>query len=226
MSGLDVRWRRLQGSALFLYSRLLAGTARVRLEGWQNYVEVHEGGRPLLWSFWHGQLMPFITFGQRYLDPRDFVVITVGDERNDTLGTFARRLGGASVGVDMQGNPFAAGRGVLRVIKAMKSGRQSVLAPDGPDGPAFTPKAGVAFLAQKAQATILPVGAWTRHAYQLQRWDRYLLPLPFARYHVVVGRPLPVQADGDREQLLQQITDRLHEVRERAQALAGVRPWR
>ncbi|HSM55330.1 MAG TPA: hypothetical protein VK879_04175 [Candidatus Sulfomarinibacteraceae bacterium] len=170
--------------------------------------------------------MPFITFGQRYLDASDFVVITVGDERNDTLGTFARRLGGASVGVDMQGNPFAAGRAVLRVIKAMKSGRQSVLAPDGPDGPAFTPKAGVAFLAQKAEATILPVGAWTRQALQMRRWDRYLLPLPFARYHIVVGRPLTAQADGDQQQLLQQIADRLHEVRARAQVLAGVRPWR
>ncbi|MFW5940255.1 MAG: lysophospholipid acyltransferase family protein [Chloroflexota bacterium] len=226
MSELGIRWRHLQGSGLYFYSRVLARTARIHVEGWENYTNTGDDGRPLLWSFWHGQLMPFITFGQRYLDASDFVVITVGDDRNDTLGTFARRLGGVSVGVDMQGNPFAAGRAVLRVIKAMKSGRQSVLAPDGPDGPVFTPKAGVAFLAQKAGASILPVGAWTRHALQMERWDRYLLPLPFARYSIVIGQSLTAQPDGDQHQLLAQISSSLHEVRARAQVLAGVRPWR
>lgn len=226
MSGLGPTWRSIQGNALFLYSRLLTRTARFRIEGWENVRQARETGQPLLWSFWHGQLMAFLSFGARHLDAADFVAIMVGDDRGDTLGAFAQRLGGSTFRVDMAGNPFAAGRAVLRVIQALRSGKQSVIAPDGPDGPAFVPKPGVAFLAIKAEATIVPVGAWTRQAIGLRRWDRYLLPFPFARYHTVIGEPLQATRRSDRDQLLSQITDSLHAVRTRAQILAGIRPWR
>src|SRR5690606_9175473 len=156
MTSWGVRWRHLQGSGLYLYSQVLYRTVRLNVEGWDHYLQAQESGRPLLWSLWHGQVMPFVAFGQHYLNPRDFALVMVGDDRGDALGSFAAHLGGATFRVDMQGNPFAAGRAVLRVIQAMKSGRQSIIAPDGPDGPAFVPKPGVAFLARKARAIILP----------------------------------------------------------------------
>jgi hypothetical protein len=37
--------------------------------------------------------------------------------------------------VDMDGNPMAAGRSVLRIIQEMKRGKHSFIAPDGPGGP-------------------------------------------------------------------------------------------
>lgn len=226
MNGLGTSWRSLQGYGLFIYGRSVSKTARFRIEAWDNLEKAKCKGRPVLWALWHGQLMPFVAFGDRYLDPSQFVAIMVGDERRDTLGTLASRLGGKTISVDMSGHPFAAGRAVLRVIREIQKGSHSVIAPDGPDGPAFVAKPGVAFLAQKANATILPVGAWTKHAIQLRRWDRYLLPLPFANVHVTIGAPFEVEAHEDKEELLRRISNSLHQVRARAQILAGVRPWR
>ena len=226
MSSPGSRWRTLQGYGLFLYGRLLSLTGRFHIEGWDHLQQASRSGRPLLWTLWHGQLMPFISFGARFLDPSEFVAIMVGDERADTLGAFSKQLGGTTVRVNMSGNPFAAGRAVLRVIQAMREGSQSVIAPDGPDGPAFVPKPGVAFLARKAGATILPVGAWTRQAYRIKRWDNYLLPFPFARIHVVLGQPLYAEREDDQERLLTAISAALHKARTRAQILAGARPWR
>jgi len=226
MSDAASSWRAVQGYGLYAYGRLLSITGHFRVEGWEHLESARKTGRPLLWSLWHGQIMPFVSFGDRYLDAREFIAIMVGDQRGDTLGVFSRQLGGTTVRVDMSGNPFAAGRAVLQVIKAMQQGSQSVIAPDGPDGPAFVPKPGVAFLARKARATILPVGLWTRHALHLSRWDRYLLPFPFARYHVVLGRPLEVERNANQDVLLQQISTALHQVRTRAQVLSGIRPWR
>lgn len=225
MKSLAPAWRTLQGHGLYLYGRALSLSGRFHVEGWRHVQDAGKTGRPLLWALWHGQLMPFVSFGARFLDPSRFVAIRVGDERGDTLGVFSRQLGGSTVRVDMSGNPFAAGRAVLRVIQAMESGSQSVIAPDGPDGPPFVPKPGVAFLARKARAAILPVGAWTRHAFHLRRWDRYLLPVPFARTHVVIGAPLLVDRQDDQQLLLNQIAETLHRVRYRAQVLSGVRPW-
>ncbi len=226
MADLPSAWRTLQGNGLFLYARAVSLTARFHIEGWEHVEQARQAGRPLLWSMWHGQLMGFVAFGDRHLDPRQFVAVMVGDERGDTLGMLAKRLGGTTFRVDMAGNPVAAGRAVLRVIQAMQSGKQSIIAPDGPDGPAFVPKAGVAFLARKARANLLPIGAWTRSAIQLKRWDRYLLPLPFSRFHIAIGAPIAVERSDDQERLLLQVQAALHQVRTRAQVLAGVRPWR
>lgn len=219
-------WRRAQGSALFSYSRLVAFSSRYRVEGWQHLQTAAATGRPILWAFWHGQLMPFIAFGDRHLPNEEFVAIRVGDKRGDVLGAYGDRLGSQTYQVDMEGNPFAAGRAVLQVIREMKAGKQSVIAPDGPDGPAYVPKRGVTFLVRKAQAALLPVGIWTRQAYQLDRWDSYLVPFPCARIHVALGQPLLVEAKGDEEELEKRIARELHRVRARAQVLAGVRPWR
>lgn len=170
--------------------------------------------------------MGFIALADRKLDPRQFTAVTVGDERGDTLGMLARRLGGTPHRVDMSGNPVAAGRAVLRVIQAMQAGKQSIIAPDGPDGPAYTAKDGVAYLARKAGANILPLGVFTRSALFLNRWDSYLLPLPFSRFHVVIGPPIGVGRKDDLHDVLQRVSIALHDVRDRAQVLAGIRPWR
>ena len=220
------RWRRLQGDALFTYSRVVAFSSRYRVEGWQHLHAAEASGRPLLWTMWHGQLMPFVAFGDRYLPNEQFVAVRVGDERGDVLGSYAARLGSSTYRVDMDGNPFAAGRAVLRVIREMRKGKQSVIAPDGPDGPAYVPKRGVTFLARKAEAAVLPIGVWTRQAYPLDRWDNYLVPFPFARIHVALGEPLLVSGKADEAELEEQIVHALHRVRARAQVLAGVRPWR
>lgn len=219
-------WRRVQGDFLFAYSRLVAYSSRYRIEGWPHLQAAMDSKRPLLWAMWHGQVMLFVAFGDRYLPNEQFAALRVGDERGDVLGEFAARLGSRTYRVDMGGNPFAAGRAVLQVIREMKAGRQSVIAPDGPDGPAFKPKRGVTYLARKAEAAVLPVGVWSRQAYALNRWDRYLVPFPFARIHVALGQPLLVERDVDESQLEAQIVAALHQARARAQVLAGIRPWR
>lgn len=216
----------MQGNALYAYFQLLKRTSRWRIEGQENRAAAQASGRPILWSFWHGQGMPFITFADRFMENRDFVAITVGDERGDTLGTLGQRLGATSYGVDMQGNPFAAGRAVVRVIQAMQQGHQSVLAPDGPDGPVYVAKPGITVLARKAEAAILPAGVWAHPALHLNRWDRYQIPLPFARCHITIGSPIFVNRDTDPDALLAQLSDALHANRHRAQVLAGVRPSR
>jgi lysophospholipid acyltransferase (LPLAT)-like uncharacterized protein len=219
------RWRRVQGNALFAYSRLVALTSRYRIEGWRQLSRAEASGHPILWALWHGQMMLFITFGDRHLPNDQFAAVRVGDERGDVLGAYGDRLGTSTYRVNMEGNPFAAGRAVLQVIRAMKAGKQSAIAPDGPDGPAYVPKRGVTFLARKAEAALLPVGLWTRQAYALNRWDHYLVPFPFARIDVTIGEPLFVDRQADETMLETRLVDALHQARARAQVLAGVRPW-
>ena len=201
--------RKLQfeGEALAFYHRLLARTVRWQIEGQANITKAKASGRPLLWLFWHEQLSIFVTYAVRLVGADKFTIVTLGgDPRGDILSAFASSLGAMPYGVDMHGNPMEAGRKVLRIIEAMKSGKDSFLAPDGPDGPAFAPKAGASFLARKAGAAVIPVGAFTKTGYALRRWDRYLIPLPFSRLRMVFGNPIFVDKRDKDEEVTEKIT--------------------
>lgn len=223
---LAAAWRRLLGHGLFAYSRFVMLTSRFRVEGWENMKEAEASGRPLLWSLWHGQMMPFVVFGDRFLERDNFVAVVVGDSRGDTLGTYGSHFGSKAYLVDMGGNPVAAGRAVLRIVQGLQGGRQSLIAPDGPDGPPYVPKRGVTFLARKAEAAILPVGLWSRQAIRLPRWDHYQVPAPFGRLHVTIGAPIFATRRSHEETLTEALSTALHKARTRAQVMAGVRPWR
>lgn len=222
---LAVRWRELLGDGLFAYSRLVMLTTRFRVEGWRNMEAARATGRPLLWSLWHEQVMTFVIFGDGCLQRDDFVAVVVGDDRGDTLGRYGSHFGSSAHKVDMKGNPVAAGRAVLHIVEALQGGRQSMIAPDGPDGPAYVPKPGVTFLARKAEAAVLPIGLCSRQAYRLKRWDRYMVPVPFGALHVTIGEPLYASRRDDDEELAQILSAALHRARTRAQVLAGIRPF-
>lgn len=201
---------KFQGNALAIYHRILARTVRFQLEGQANITKAKASGRPLLWLFWHEQLSTFVTYMQRFVGGKNFTIITLGgDPRGDILGYFAVAMKATPYGVDMQGNPMEAGRNVLRVIEALKQGKESFLAPDGPDGPAFEPKAGAAYLARKAEAAVIPVGGFTKAGYALPRWDKYLIPFPFASLRMVFGEPIFVQRRDKDEEVTEKIVGAL-----------------
>jgi len=222
MTDLGAQWRQFQGKALYAYHRLITQTARWTFTGKANITQARASGRPILWTVWHGQAMPFIMFGDRFIGGSRFCLITVGDDRGDSLATLGDEIGAKMYKVDMQGNPVAAGRAVLRVIQAMKQGRDSFIAPDGPDGPAYQPKGGVAMLAKKSGAAVVPVGLWTRQAYQRKRWDGYLIPYPFARIHVAFDPPIFAKRNAPTDDFLAQITEALQAISQKARQSAGI----
>ena len=225
MSDLKESWLKLQGEGLYAYTRLVTQSSRWHFAGKSNLTVAKSSGRPIMFCLWHGQLMPFTAFGVRFERADSFAAVAVGDERSTILGKLATRMGAETFAVDMGGNPVAAGRSVLLVIKAMKAGRNSFIAPDGPDGPPYVPKRGIAKIARKAEAAIMPVGLWTRQAFQMRRWDRYLVPFPFARIHMVFEKPIMVSKKMDRDALLEQVTTAMHRARTAAQISAGIEPW-
>jgi len=117
---------------------------------------------------------------------------------------------------------MVAARRLLALIRQMKQGKSLYLNPDGPDGPSHEPKAGVAFIARKAGALIVPAGAFTATGFRVPRWDRYVVPLPFSRITVVLGEPLEVSPEADLEQARMVIQERLNEVERAAEELYTV----
>lgn len=219
-------FQRFQGWGLSTYAGLVWRTARYQIEGQEYVGQVHTAGRPLIIAAWHGMTMMLGGYVAAQDDPAQYVMIVPDDSRGAVLIAWARRLGATPFTISMEANSMVAARRLLALIRQMKQGKSLVLNPDGPGGPSHEPKGGVAFIARKAGALIVPAGAFTATGYRIPRWDRYVVPFPFSRITVVFGEPLEVSPKADPGQTRVAIRERLNEMERAAEELyrAGTRP--
>ena len=75
-------------------------------------------------------------------------------------------------------------------------GYDIAITPDGPRGPKYELGSGLVYLAQKAALPILPCHARFHGALRLKTWDRFAIPLPFARLDVTIGPAMQVPSDA------------------------------
>lgn len=79
----------------------------------------------------------------------------------------------------------------VHLLRLLQGGNSVALAPDGPRGPRFFAKPGAAYLALRVGAPVVPIAmASSPKLRNPLSWDRYWIPMPFARMIVVVGKPL------------------------------------
>ena len=76
-------------------------------------------------------------------------------------------------------------RALAEASKRLKEGGLICMTPDGPRGPRRIASAGAVTLAQRAGAAVLPYAVISRPAHRFDSWDRFVLPLPFARGAIV-----------------------------------------
>jgi len=219
-------FHRLEGWGLATYTQLIQRTARYQVEGWEHVEQALAAGRPLIIAAWHGMTMMLAGYLTAYDDPGRYVMIAPDDSRGAPLSIWAQRMGTIPFVISMKADSMVAARRLLALIRQIKQGRRLVINPDGPYGPSHEPKGGVAFIARKSGALIIPTGAFTAAAYRVPRWDRYVVPFPFSRIALVFGEPLEIAPKADPEQSRGEIRERLNEVERAVEELyrAGKRP--
>jgi len=80
--------------------------------------------------------------------------------------------------------------------------------PDGPRGPCYQVQDGILKLAQLTGLPILPVALNLNWKISVKSWDKFQIPLPFARCEVCLGKPFRVPAnasDAERGELRRQL---------------------
>jgi lysophospholipid acyltransferase (LPLAT)-like uncharacterized protein len=97
-----------------------------------------------------------------------------------------RRFGGAVI----RGSSTHTGARALRDYyqALVRENISPVITPDGPRGPAFKFKPGALLLAQMSGRPILPMSYAASRAW-LIKWDRFVIPVPFARIAIAIGPP-------------------------------------
>ena len=78
------------------------------------------------------------------------------------------------------------------LVSYLKEGYSTLIAPDGPRGPARSLKKGVLHMALQSGVPIVPLRISATRCFRTRSWDRKMQPLPFSTIHVVVGSPIVV----------------------------------
>jgi len=97
---------------------------------------------------------------------------------------------------------------LLELTTWAERGYDLAITPDGPRGPCYQIQDGVMSLAQVTGLPIVPVAINLNWKLRFKSWDRFQVPLPFARCEVVTGQAIRVPAettDAQRESLRLQL---------------------
>lgn len=217
--------QRLVGYALASYTNLIGRTLRVHIHGWDPIEALIDQQTPIVCAGYHSHTR-LVTASARFVDiPDDKQIcgIIAGDERQVILETFGRHIGYKTYAIGMDEDSFSAARELLRVLKDLRSGRTAYifLAVDGPDGPVNVPKPGIAYLAQRAEATIVPIALKSPQAIILKsRWDQLAFPLPFSDVHIYFGTPFPITSDMQIDEILTKVSRSLEIANAQVESLA------
>jgi lysophospholipid acyltransferase (LPLAT)-like uncharacterized protein len=211
---------KISGTILYLFSALVYRTCRFTFHGLDHIEAYQDLDVPLIVTSWHGMTMMVAGLIRKMMDISRFSVIVPDDHRGDVLAIFAHHLGAEPIKVNLSGDStFGLGRKLVSLLKKMSKGKNFLIHPDGPEGPAYKVKPGLSFIAQKAGAVILPLGCYCRNAYHIHRWDRYTLPLPFSKIHIQIGSLITVPEDlKDLQEINRELEDILNRLTLQASA--------
>jgi lysophospholipid acyltransferase (LPLAT)-like uncharacterized protein len=158
-------------------------------------------GRPVtenyIGALWHNRLLIFPLVLRRFFGNRRGAALISASRDGDLLTDAIRRFGYDVI----RGSSSRLGASaMLRLTQELASGRDVVITPDGPRGPAYELGPGIVFLAQKSGAQVLPMNLEYSRCWRLASWDRFIIPKPFSKVRVLVGQPQRVSLTATPEE--------------------------
>ena len=163
-------------------------TCRVRhIDGDENLTAALAQAPSLVPCYWHQHQL----FCARYLLDRRAQGLVPGwlisPSVDGELGAMmVNRIGAHAI----RGSSSHTGARALRdyYVALVKENISPVVTPDGPKGPRFKFKPGAILLAQMSGRPMLPMAYAASRAWLIQ-WDKFVIPVPFARISIAIGAP-------------------------------------
>lgn len=174
-------------SALFL-------TTRIERRGTEHFERFRRDGRPVIFVFWHGQLLPLV-----HIHRREGIVVLVSEhDDGEYIARIIERNGFGTV----RGSSTRGGTTGLRaLVRAARRGRDLALTPDGPRGPRGEFKPGALLAAQLTGLPIVPLAVGASRGWRFRSWDDFLVPEPLSTIEVEYLPPRYVPREATRMDL-------------------------
>ncbi len=196
---------------------LLHHTWRITEEGRERTEDLIANGGVIMVT-WHGRaLVPFTVMRNRGCHA---LVSRSGD--GALLAGVLENLGWGLI-------RGSTGRGAVAALKRAKTilsepGAFLAFTPDGPRGPAGVAQPGMIYLARKTSKPLIPVGIAGSPRKLFASWDRFMVPLPFARVHFIYGEPLAIPENEDLSVATLRVQTAISALEARAEQYLGSTP--
>lgn len=177
----------------YWFIRLIGPTLRLSVS-FEDGAQQSLQDRPLIASFWHSCIIPsaYIFRGQ------GIRVITSASYDGEYIARIIQKLGFVAVRGSSSRNAVSA---LLGLRRALDEGWTVAFTLDGPRGPRQKVKPGPVALGRASGLALTTFHAAVDKAWMLNSWDRLMIPQPFSRVLVRVGKLIRVPADASEEDL-------------------------
>ena len=175
--------------------RLITTTYRIEQISGAEHIEPYLDGDTLCAPcYWHQHHVIGSTLVRSWIHRGFKACFLVSGSVDGEVPARVARAWGAEV---IRGSANRTGALALRDMQGMmKNGYSIVTTADGPRGPQHEFKMGAVLMARIAGIPIIPVACAADRAWYLNRWDKFMIPKPFARVAIAVGEPYPIPRDA------------------------------
>ncbi len=198
----------LFAAAVWLLFRTLRLNYRMETPGTNPYDKSTR--ERFIYCVWHDSVV-IPTFGGKH---HCAAALTSLHTDGSFVAHVCRRVGMSTI----QGSTNRISPGALRKLLRATEEKHLVVTPDGPRGPRRQMSVGIAYLASRTGRAVAPTAYACSRCWRIPgKWTDLIIPKPFAKVSLVVGNPIKVPQDIDREELkqyaelIQAEMDRLHE---------------
>ena len=206
------RWHQLLVSwIIFALIKSVAATLRHRLSDRPDYFSRPEMPQAI-YCLYHNRLALSMVAYYRHLRKRrrtpNLAVMVSASKDGGLLAAILERFKVQPV----RGSTSRRGRqALLELTTWAERGYDLALTPDGPRGPCYVVQDGVMSLAQLTGLPIIPVSINVSSKIRAKSWDRFQVPLPFARCEFLLDKAIhvPREATDEQREALRQELERL-----------------
>lgn len=167
----------------------------------------------MIFSLWHNRLALSVVMWRRWAVrkyPAPGVVALISASHDGGVLSRALKYFGMEA---VRGSSSRRGaQALLELTSWTERGYHVAITPDGPRGPRYVIHDGVVALAQITGLPIMPISTLVSKKVTIKSWDRFQIPLPFARCDIHFGERLYVPrelADAQREEVKRELERRM-----------------
>ncbi len=218
----------LLGYLIWVYMVLCARTIRWTVEGEDGFRKAWTEDQGLIVAAWHSRVLLLPTIWSRIArklpaKPYPTSMLISLSRDGQAVAKAIEHLGLDAVRGSSTHKKKRKDKGGVAAIaetsRRLRANSVVCITPDGPRGPAEEVQPGPIVLARRSGAAIIPYALDCRPVRRLETWDRFMIPLPFARGAMVIGEAVQVDNTATVEESRQAVAAAIDTVYARAAEL-------
>ena len=199
------------------YITLCGKTTKWKVAGLEPVKEMTVRKKPVIFTFWHNQIMLISYFYNKILGGNKGVSLISLSKDGELI---SRAMKKQKIGYVRGSSSRRGGQALIGLAQKIQEGYDVAITPDGPRGPCYEVQPGAVLLASRTGVPIVPVAYDIKWKKVLKTWDCFRFPFPFSEGNIVLGDLFYVSDDpdpGNLDNANRELKNRLNAVHQRAQ---------